>query len=316
MAELEQAAKKQRVEESSEPTAGPPTSTRKTKPCAKFFSVSGCPYWSGCNFMHANPTGMPLMQTPARTQMSSMGGYGMGPEGDQSRRKTKLCNKFNTPGGCPFGSKCSFAHGEHELNTARPGGTKRAYDAMSAMGGGAGMPQQPMYSQYPSYGASQSDMYGATVAMATATMTIRADAVGVVIGKGGANVKQINSMSGARVKIADATDPNQTTRVVEMSGTVEQITVAQDLVRHFVSQYQATAAAAAAGGVKQPPPNFKTKLCENFLKGSCNYGDRCHFAHGEQDLHGQQVVLPAPAGPVEQPQYQQPQGDYSAVPLM
>eukprot|EP00959_Pyramimonas_sp_CCMP1952_P419769 8792557-Pyramimonas_sp.AAC.1 len=231
----------------------------------------------------------------------------MGPEGDQSRRKTKLCNKFGTPTGCPFGNKCSFAHGEHELTSSRmaqPVGGKRTYDAMSAMGGGSAMPAQPMYAQqYPSYGASQSDVYGATVAMATATMTIRADAVGVVIGKGGANVKQINAMSGARVKIADAADPNQATRVVEMSGTVEQITVAQDLVRAFVSQYQST---AGAPGAKTAPPNFKTKLCENFSKGACNYGDRCHFAHGDQDLHSSGVVLAAPAGPAEQT-YQQPQ---------
>ena len=69
-----------------------------------------------------------------------------GGEGDQSRRKTKLCNKYNTPGGCPFGAKCSFAHGEHELVAARPS-AKRSYDAMSAMTGSTGMPKQPMYPQ-------------------------------------------------------------------------------------------------------------------------------------------------------------------------
>ena len=29
--------------------------------------------------------------------------------------------------------------------------------------------------------------------------------------------------------------------------------------------------------------NYKTKLCENFLKGACTFGDRCHFAHGETE---------------------------------
>ncbi|XP_041997656.1 zinc finger CCCH domain-containing protein 14-like [Salvia splendens] len=29
--------------------------------------------------------------------------------------KTKMCIKFKTEGGCMFGDKCSFAHGEREL---------------------------------------------------------------------------------------------------------------------------------------------------------------------------------------------------------
>eukprot|EP00976_Prorocentrum_cordatum_P100197 1192135-Prorocentrum_minimum.AAC.1 len=71
MADLEQAAKKQRVEESDA------AAQRKTKPCAKFFSVSGCPYWDGCNFMHANPTGIPLVSSRP-LGMPSYGGGGSG----------------------------------------------------------------------------------------------------------------------------------------------------------------------------------------------------------------------------------------------
>jgi len=30
--------------------------------------------------------------------------------------------------------------------------------------------------------------------------------------------------------------------------------------------------------------NFKTKMCENFAKGQCSFGERCHFAHGAMEL--------------------------------
>ena len=32
-------------------------------------------------------------------------------------------------------------------------------------------------------------------------------------------------------------------------------------------------------------PNYKTAICTNFIYGKCKYGDRCVFAHGENDLH-------------------------------
>jgi hypothetical protein len=30
--------------------------------------------------------------------------------------------------------------------------------------------------------------------------------------------------------------------------------------------------------------SFKAKLCDHFVKGSCIFGDQCHFAHGEGEL--------------------------------
>lgn len=45
---------------------------------------------------------------------------------------------------------------------------------------------------------------------------------------------------------------------------------------------------ASAGGIRrvtEPNENFKIQLCRHFMqKGSCPFGDKCHFAHGEQEL--------------------------------
>ena len=38
------------------------------------------------------------------------------------------------------------------------------------------------------------------------------------------------------------------------------------------------------GGGPVSTSYFKTKLCEKFSKGSCPFGDKCHFAHGEEEL--------------------------------
>ncbi|GKD96041.1 zinc finger CCCH domain-containing protein 14-like protein [Tanacetum coccineum] len=43
------------------------------------------------------------------------------------------------------------------------------------------------------------------------------------------------------------------------------------------------------GGFGGLAGNFKTKLCENFTKGSCTFGDKCHFAHGAEELHSSGV---------------------------
>lgn len=196
------------------------------------------------------------------------------PAENAMKRKTKLCNKFSTPAGCPFGDRCNFAHGDTEVQAMKtPPGGGMAY------GGGMKRTYGDMYG---------GDMYGGvpgiTAASASATMTIRADAVGVVIGKGGSNVRQINQVSGARVKIVEPDDAASTTRTIEMHGTVEQIQTAQHLVQAFVAQFQAQSVMGAVPGARSNPGNFKTKLCENFARGSCTYNDRCHFAHGDTEM--------------------------------
>lgn len=35
---------------------------------------------------------------------------------DETKYKTELCKNFTETGHCPYGKKCKFAHGKHELN--------------------------------------------------------------------------------------------------------------------------------------------------------------------------------------------------------
>ncbi|KAF3550705.1 hypothetical protein DY000_02003974, partial [Brassica cretica] len=85
-------------------------------------------------------------------------------------------------------------------------------------------------------------------------------------------------------------DPNL--KNIELEGTFEQINEASVMVRELIGRLNSAARRPPAGvvggigseGKPHPGSNFKTKMCERFSKGSCTFGDRCHFAHGEAEL--------------------------------
>ncbi|KAL3622116.1 hypothetical protein CASFOL_033527 [Castilleja foliolosa] len=90
----------------------------KGRHCKKFYTEEGCPYGESCTFMHDE-------QSRARESVViSLGpsGYGGNNSGSGSavlkgsNWKTRICNKWEMTGYCPFGSKCHFAHGSAELN--------------------------------------------------------------------------------------------------------------------------------------------------------------------------------------------------------
>lgn len=101
----------------------------KTKLCCKF-RAGTCPYVTNCNFAH----GMEELRKPppnwqeivaaheeateAREehQIPIMTSAGNGPMQKPSNWKTRICNKWEMTGYCPFGSKCHFAHGAAELH--------------------------------------------------------------------------------------------------------------------------------------------------------------------------------------------------------
>ncbi|KAG6549003.1 hypothetical protein Mapa_009445 [Marchantia paleacea] len=100
----------------------------KTRPCKKYFSELGCPYGDRCNFLHDEQTPQPkvpresvVVTVACSAGASGSGGGGVGgvAGGTVNLRppnwKTRLCNKWETTGNCPFGEKCHFAHGTAEL---------------------------------------------------------------------------------------------------------------------------------------------------------------------------------------------------------
>ncbi|KAI3727931.1 hypothetical protein L6452_16553 [Arctium lappa] len=113
--------------------------SHKGKHCKKFYTEEGCPYGDSCTFLHDE-------QSRARESFAislgpgSGGGYG-GVNGNggggggggmvagaaataaasnstvkPSNWKTRICNKWEQTGYCPFGTKCHFAHGDAELH--------------------------------------------------------------------------------------------------------------------------------------------------------------------------------------------------------
>lgn len=188
--------------------------------------------------------------------------------------KTRMCNKYNTAEGCKFGDKCHFAHGEWELG--KPSGP--AYEDPHAMGPGrmGGRIEPPQ-----GHGAAAS--FGAS---ATAKISVDASLAGAIIGKNGVNSKQICRVTGAKLSIREhETDPNL--RNIELEGTFDQIKQASAMVRELIVNVSSGSGMSMKNQSmlgSGPSNNFKTKLCDNFTKGCCTFGDRCHFAHGMEEL--------------------------------
>ncbi|XP_058225182.1 zinc finger CCCH domain-containing protein 14-like [Rhododendron vialii] len=256
----------------------------KSKPCTKFFSTSGCSFGEECHFLHYVPGGY-----SAVSQMTNMGGNhhipsGRNPmapppfaDGPAPTVKSKLCNKFNTAEGCKFGNKCRFAHGEMELG--RPSYPPHE----DPRGMGPMMNRFPGRSDPPQHGLAAAANFGAS---ATAKISIDASLAGAVIGKGGVNSKQICRATGVKLAIKEHdTDPNQ--RNIELEGTFDQIKQASAMVGELIMNVGAAhhhPPPAKPSLAAAPANNFKTKVCEHFTKGSCTFGERCHFAHGDGEL--------------------------------
>ncbi|XP_014517014.1 zinc finger CCCH domain-containing protein 12 isoform X2 [Vigna radiata var. radiata] len=110
----------------------------KGRHCKKFYTEEGCPYGDSCTFLHdeqsKNRESVAISLGPGGYAgggggssgggsggggVSGNGGGGSsganaagnGANSKPSNWKTRICNKWEMTGYCPFGNKCHFAHG-------------------------------------------------------------------------------------------------------------------------------------------------------------------------------------------------------------
>ncbi|GBG73588.1 hypothetical protein CBR_g16930 [Chara braunii] len=102
----------------------------------------------------------------------------------------------------------------------------------------------------------------------TSQMTVASSLVGSIIGKGGNNIAQIRQISGARVKVHDQKEGSQE-RVIEITGTADQVSAAQSLVQAFVLSAQQV---SVATGANAQPTNFGGGGGSSGLYGSFSGG--------------------------------------------
>ncbi|GAV86017.1 KH_1 domain-containing protein/zf-CCCH domain-containing protein, partial [Cephalotus follicularis] len=204
---------------------------------------------------------------------------------------------FCSTSGCPFGESCHFLHYvpggfkavSHMLNfgsnPAHPPAARSSDPrAMVPMPGRMGGRMEPP----PPQGIAAAASFGAS---ATTKISVDASLAGAIIGKNGVNSKQICRTTGAKLSIREhESDPNS--RNIELEGTLFQIKQATAMVRDLIANIGSGSGTHGHGPPMKNPgmtassaaSNFKTKICDNFAKGSCTFGDRCHFAHGADEL--------------------------------
>ncbi|CAK8578344.1 unnamed protein product [Lathyrus sativus] len=86
---------------------------------------------------------------------------------------------------------------------------------------------------YGSISSYASNPYGGLPPPSTRDMLIPANAVGKVLGKGGANIANIRKISGAAVEISD-TKSGRGDRIALISGTLEEKRAAENLIQAFI----------------------------------------------------------------------------------
>ncbi|GFR39779.1 hypothetical protein Agub_g264 [Astrephomene gubernaculifera] len=161
----------------------------KNRVCLKFMQTGSCNYGDNCKYAHLTRAqaeaggGGPMGQQNDRgNRRAGRGGGGDDESGGRGKnagaRKTRLCEKFMNLGYCPYGDKCTFAHGMEELRSAQ--GSRDVH-----MSEGQQHQQQQHSLSAP---ATQQESYSSAATAAANTAT--GQAAGAAPGRGQAAVGQ------------------------------------------------------------------------------------------------------------------------------
>ncbi|KAF9408224.1 hypothetical protein BGZ94_002390 [Podila epigama] len=94
----------------------------KTRLCERFEKEQFCPYYAKCTFAHGaaelrqRPQTTDQQDKPVSAVQASYQNRAKREEAVENEfHKTRLCERFMNEGECPFGKKCTYAHGRDEL---------------------------------------------------------------------------------------------------------------------------------------------------------------------------------------------------------
>ncbi|KAG0368682.1 nudix (nucleoside diphosphate linked moiety X)-type motif 2 [Gamsiella multidivaricata] len=93
----------------------------KTRLCERFEAEQFCPYYAKCTFAHGmaelrqRPANPDQQDKPVSAVQASYQNRARRETTENEFHKTRLCERFMNDGECPFGTRCTYAHGREEL---------------------------------------------------------------------------------------------------------------------------------------------------------------------------------------------------------
>ncbi len=224
--------------------------------------------------------------------------------------RTKLCAHWHA-GKCQYGDRCIFAHGVAELRSfGDPDMVEAAGGTPTSSEETAPASENPAYrTQICTRWMEGSCQYGDRCNFAHGEEQLR---------QFGGTAPGVSRFASVDVK-SRSNDPAYRTKLCTRWAQGACQYGDRCMFAHGEEQLR------AFGGIDstQPPrrtptaaensdPAFRTKLCTRWLQGSCQYGDRCNFAHGEEQLRTYGSPVPGQRGVNEQPSW----GQYPPMPQL